>query len=193
MSKRPLLSGETKASAVSIQGCIQHPLNVLWMLYRRRRAPDYVLVSWMRTGKAWSFFGGVERKETYRKGKSHKYTSRGKQKTTGQCLIPTCIYSPLFQCMSVKFRSFKCDFLSSVFGECFLSSAAWARRGELTLSQPLNFPSRHGSSEKSCCCWQKGERHRGLSGGKDSTRLLGRETVPLSSSWGRAETGLVLC
>lgn len=110
-----------------------------------------------REGVEFGFFEeeeeGGERKGTYRKGKERAAHTRhgGKQKNAGQCFIPTFIYSPLFSCVYVR-RSqfFERYFLSPVSGECSVSSAPQRRADSVT--QPLNFPSRLGTGEKSCYC-----------------------------------------
>lgn len=152
-------------------------------------------------GKAWSL-GFVERgggrRRTGKQGPHiHVTGGEGGQKNTRQCLIPTIIYSPLFQCVcvcacAIIFRSFKRNFLSSVLGECTLSSASQPAEEDWHCQPATELPVKTAKASKAAAAYKKG----GTTSREEDTHSgpQGKETVPLSSSWGgRTEAGLVLC
>lgn len=111
------------------------------------------IVNVQSEGVEYRFWRGGERKGTNRKAKGRAYTSRGKQRNSGQCLIPTIIYTTLFQCMSVRLSQFSVQVPLFRLRWVLSVVSSAARRG-LTVSRSHRTSRRHSTGEKSCC-WQK--------------------------------------
>lgn len=103
--------------------------------------------------ECWVLREGGERKGTYRKGKGRTYTSRGE---TEKCWAMFNSHYYLFTLVPVYDR----EAFAVLGATSSHQSSARLRcrqppipqRKADTVTQPLNFPSRHGTGEKSCCC-----------------------------------------
>lgn len=146
MSKRPLLSGETKASTVSIQGCIQDPLNVFINAVQTEARTRSWLVNAHREGVEFGGAGGgwTEGDVQERKG-PHIHVTGGNRKYWA--IFNSHMY--LFTLVPVlpSFRSFKCNFLSSVIGESSLSSTSQPAKERWHCHTELPVKTRHRRNE----------------------------------------------
>lgn len=168
MSKRPLLSGVTEASAA---------FSIHWPFYeccteRGRRASDYIHDSWTRTGKAWSL-GFLRRRRRGANGRGrtgkerkgpHIHVTGGNRKILGNVLFPHLFIRPCSRVCTWGVRSFSSPTSSPQSAVSALCRQP--RRGGLTLSHS-HWTSRQDSAQAkraatAAADWKKGNDIGGL-------------------------------
>ncbi len=154
MSKRPLLSGVTKASAARIQGLRSAPrgrfMNAAQAEARAR--PHSWVVSARGEGVEVLGFEAEEgangRGRTGKERAAHTRHGGETEKYWAMFNSHSYLFTPVPACASAKLS----QFLSATSSPRSSVSVVSPQRRADTVTQPLNFPSRHSTGEKSCCC-----------------------------------------
>lgn len=169
--------------------CVRARRSVFWMLYRLKRAPATSMCRERAHGMRGVLGEGVNGRGRTGKEKARYTRHGGKQKNTQQWFNSrTFLFARVSASEVWSWRSLKCNFLSSATASSRCRQPHGPERGADTVND-TQLPAKTQHNER----WQTANH---IVARREKSRLSaaqGRETVPLSSGRGRAETGPVLC